>query len=236
VPAWSKDPKAGPRLINARSETLATKPAFRTAFRQRRCLIPADGFYEWQKVLGAKVKQPFYIRLVKDRPFAFAGLWDRWHNDDGSTLESCTIVTTEPNDVLRALHDRMPVILPNEAYGSWLDPKNDDIEQLHECLRPYPAEEMMAYPISTLGQQPSERPARVHREACGRESFTIDSQELTTQQAATMRHRLAPHLRYLRRIKRRTDRRGFPAHGRVAACDGRGLRYRPRPFDQAPII
>jgi putative SOS response-associated peptidase YedK len=111
VPTWQKDPKSGPPLINARGETLATKPAFRTAFKKRRCLIPADGFYEWQKIAGAKVKQPYYIRMAKDRPFAFAGLWERWRGLDDATLETCTIVTTTPNALLEPLHDRMPVIL-----------------------------------------------------------------------------------------------------------------------------
>jgi putative SOS response-associated peptidase YedK len=154
VPTWSKDPKAGPPIINARAETLATKPAFRSAFKRRRCLIPADGFYEWQKIAGAKVKQPFYIRLAKDRPFAFAGLWEKWHNDEGSLLESCTIVTTEPNDVMRPLHDRMPVILPDEEYARWLDPKNEDVDELQELLRPYPAEEIAACPITTFVNSP----------------------------------------------------------------------------------
>jgi putative SOS response-associated peptidase YedK len=154
VPPWSKDPKAGLPLINARAETLATKPAFRSAFKRRRCLIPADGFYEWQKIAGAKVKQPLYIRFAKDRPFAFAGLWEKWHNDEGSTLESCAIITTEPNDVMRPIHDRMPVILPDEEYARWLDSKNEDVEELQELLRPYPAEEMAAFPITTFVNSP----------------------------------------------------------------------------------
>jgi putative SOS response-associated peptidase YedK len=154
VPAWSKDPKAGPPLINARSETIATKPSFRTAFKRRRCLIPADGFYEWQKKPDAKTKVPHYIRMAKDRAFAFAGLWEIWCGADGSQLESCTIVTTEANELMRSLHDRMPVILPEEHFAQWLDPKNEEPAELASLLKPYPPTEMMAFPISTLVNSP----------------------------------------------------------------------------------
>ncbi len=149
VPSWAKDAKSGPPLINARADTLATKPSFRTAFKRRRCLIPADGFYEWQKGEG-KTKQPFYIRLKKDDPFAFAGLWEHWEGPDNSAIDSCTIVTTDANETLRPLHDRMPVILHEEDYDRWLDPKIDDTTQLGELLKPYPSEEMVAFPISAL--------------------------------------------------------------------------------------
>jgi putative SOS response-associated peptidase YedK len=149
VPTWSKDPKAGPPLINARGKTVATKPAFRSAFKKRRCLIPADGFYEWKKVGNPKVKQPYYIRLAKDQPFAFAGLWDFWRGGDGELLESATIVTCKPNSLMATLHDRMPVILADEDYDRWLDSKNENVEELQSLLRPYPAEEMTAIPIST---------------------------------------------------------------------------------------
>jgi putative SOS response-associated peptidase YedK len=149
IPSWAKDTKIGASLINARADTIATKPSFRTAFRRRRCLIPADGFYEWKKGEG-KTKQPFYIRLKKDYPFAFAGLWEHWECPDNSAIDSCTIVTTDANDTLRPLHDRMPVILPEEDYDRWLDPKGDDPTQLCELLKPYPSEEMIAFPISTL--------------------------------------------------------------------------------------
>ena len=159
VPTWSKDPKAGPPLINARSETIATKPSFRTAFKRRRCLIPADGFYEWQKKADSKTKIPHYIRMAKDRAFAFAGLWETWHGTDGSALDSCTIVTTEANDLMRPLHDRMPVILPEESFAQWLDPKNENVPELEALLRPYSAVEMTAFPISTLVNSPrNERP------------------------------------------------------------------------------
>src|ERR1700733_8566351 len=112
VPAWSKDPKAGPPLINARAETVATKPSFRTAFKRRRCLIPVDGFYEWQKQSDSKTKIPHYIRMAKDRAFAFAGLWETWRGTDGSALDSCTIVTTEANDLMHSLAARLRVTLP----------------------------------------------------------------------------------------------------------------------------
>ncbi len=150
VPAWSKDPKAGPPLINARSETIATKPSFRTAFKRRRCLIPADGFYEWQKQADSKTKIPHYIRMAKDRAFAFAGLWETWHAADGSDLD----LTTEANDLMRPLHDRMPVILPEENFAQWLDPKNENAPVLEALLRPDAPNEMTAFPISTLVNSP----------------------------------------------------------------------------------
>jgi putative SOS response-associated peptidase YedK len=153
VPSWSKDPKAGPPLINARAETIATKPSFRTAFKRRRCLIPADGYYEWQKT-DSKTKIPHYIQMAKDRPFAFAGLWECWHGSDGSELDSCTIVTTEANDLMRPLHDRMPVILPEEQFAKWLDPNNENVSDLEAVLRPYSPSEMTAFPISTLVNSP----------------------------------------------------------------------------------
>jgi putative SOS response-associated peptidase YedK len=154
VPAWSKDPKAGPPLINARSETIATKPSFRTAFKRRRCLIPADGFYEWQKRPDSRTKIPHYIRMAKNRVFAFAGLWETWHGKEGADVDSCTIVTTEANELMRPLHDRMPVILPEEQFADWLDPKNENVERLESLLRPYPPAEMIAFPISTLVNSP----------------------------------------------------------------------------------
>jgi putative SOS response-associated peptidase YedK len=149
VPSWAKDTKIGASLINARADTIATKPSFRTAFKRRRCLIPADGFYEWKKGEG-KTKQPFYIRLKKDYPFAFAGLWEHWEGPDNSAIDSCTIVTTDANETLRTLHDRMPVILREEDYDRWLDPKIQDPTELGELLKPYSSEEMTAFPISTL--------------------------------------------------------------------------------------
>jgi putative SOS response-associated peptidase YedK len=146
VPSWAADVKIGNRLLNARAETVADKPAFRNAFRGRRCLIPADGFYEWQPLAGRK-KQPYHIRLKDAEPFALAGLWERWTSPDGSPLESCTILTTEANDLARPIHDRMPVILPPEAYDLWLDLGMRDVHLLQTCMRPYLAEAMVAVPV-----------------------------------------------------------------------------------------
>jgi putative SOS response-associated peptidase YedK len=145
VPSWAADPKIGFQCINARSETAASKPAFRAAFRRRRCLIPADGFFEWQK--KGKAKQPFLFRMRDGQPFAFAGLWDRWAK--GDSRETCTILTTTANERVRPMHDRMPVILPLAFYDDWLEPHADAPQELKTALRPYPAEEMEAVPVST---------------------------------------------------------------------------------------
>jgi putative SOS response-associated peptidase YedK len=150
VPSWSKDPTIGGRMINARSETAAEKPSFRAAFKRRRCLIPADGFYEWQKL--AKGKQPYYIGLQGGGPFAFAGLWETWQGPDGGELQSCTLLTTEPNELLEPIHNRMPVILAPQDYDEWLDHASEDgryLASIRHLLRPFPADEMAAYPVST---------------------------------------------------------------------------------------
>jgi len=152
VPFWAKDPGIGARMINARSETVAEKPAFRHAFRRRRCLVAADGFYEWQKQNGGK--QPYYIRVRSGGPFAIAGLWERWEGADGTSIGSCTLLTTTPNDLMRSLHDRMPVILPPADYARWLDPGFQDVERLLPLLRPYPSAEMEAYPVSRRVNNP----------------------------------------------------------------------------------
>ncbi len=154
VPSWAKDPSIGDRLINARAETLTEKPSFRSAFRRRRCLILADGFYEWRQEPGRKSKTPMYARLTSGQPFAFAGLWERWDPPDGSTLLSCTIITTQPNSLMEPIHNRMPVILPESAYKLWLDPGEPDQRQLAALLKPYPPAEMAAYPVSTLVNSP----------------------------------------------------------------------------------
>src|SRR5262249_23577950 len=120
IPSWANDPKIGYKMINARAETAATKPSFRSAFRSRRCLLVADGYYEWQKQAGAK--QPFYIRLKGGKLFAFAGLWERWAPTDGEAIESCTILTTAANELTKPIHDRMPVIVDPRDYGQWRDP------------------------------------------------------------------------------------------------------------------
>jgi len=152
IPSWAKDPAIGNRMINARAETVATKPAFRVALRKRRCLIPADGFYEWQQV--GRRSQPVYITLKTREAFSFAGLWEAWTSPDGEEINSCTIITTEANDVLKPIHDRMPVILTREAEAVWLDPTIQDPERLLPLLTPYPSEEMEAYPVSTKVNNP----------------------------------------------------------------------------------
>ena len=151
VPSWAKDPQVGSRLINARSETVAEKPAFRDALRRRRCLVLADGFYEWQKLDGGK--QPFYFRLRGGGAFGFAGLWERWQGPPG-IIESCTLITTEANDLLRSVHDRMPVILHPRDHDLWLDRGIRQSELLIPLLRPYPSEEMTAYPVSRRVNSP----------------------------------------------------------------------------------
>jgi putative SOS response-associated peptidase YedK len=151
VPSWADDPAIGNQLINARAETVATKPAFREAFRTRRCLVPADGFYEWKR--QNRAKQPYYIRLRDDRPFAFAGLYERWHRG-GSAIESCTIITTDSNDLVGTIHNRMPVILDRQQFAAWLDSAIDDPRILTPLLAPYPAARMIAYPVSTIVNSP----------------------------------------------------------------------------------
>jgi putative SOS response-associated peptidase YedK len=154
IPFWAKDPKIGNRMINARAETLAEKPSFRAAYRRRRCLVLADGFYEWQKVPGRRTKTPYYLRMKSGAPFALAGLWETWSAPDGSVVPSCTVITTRPNALVKPIHNRMPVILPQEAYRQWLDPADQLPARLQPLLRPYPAEEMTAYPVSTLVNSP----------------------------------------------------------------------------------
>lgn len=151
VPFWADDPKIGNRMINARSETAHEKPSFRAAFKYRRCIIPADGFYEWQKKNGAK--QPMLIGLEDDRPFGLAGLWEHWERD-GSVIESCTILTTEPNELLKPIHNRMPVILHPEDYDEWLDRSVQKADPLRHLLRPFPAEKMKTVPVSTHVNNP----------------------------------------------------------------------------------
>lgn len=146
VPSWAKDLSIGARMINARSETAAEKPAFRAAMRQRRCLIPADGFYEWQARDGGK--QPFHIRLADGAPFAMAGLYEHWKTPAGEWLATCTILTTEANELMQPLHNRMPVILASEHYGLWLDPGLRDVAPLEQLLVPFPADRMVASPVS----------------------------------------------------------------------------------------
>jgi putative SOS response-associated peptidase YedK len=147
IPYWAKDPSIGYKLINARSETVTSKPAFREAFESRCCLIPADGFYEWKRV--GKAKQPFHFGLRDDSLFAFAGLWDRWRDPNGQVLESCSILATTPNALLADMHDRMPVILGPEHYDLWLDPGFRRADVLKKMLNPFDATLMRRYPVST---------------------------------------------------------------------------------------
>lgn len=152
IPSWAKDQKIGFHCINAKAETVAEKPSFRAAFRKHRCLVVATGFYEWQ--MQGKTKQPMWIGSKSRQPFGFAGLWEQWQPPEGGVIESCTILTTEPNDLMRPIHNRMPVILSAETYPQWLDPTIQDVESLKALLCPYPSEELTAYPVSTLVNNP----------------------------------------------------------------------------------
>jgi putative SOS response-associated peptidase YedK len=157
IPSWAKDPQVGNRMINARAETVAEKPSYRKAFQEHRCLILADGFYEWQKTDSGK--QPYYIRMEDESPFAFAGLWESWRN--GREIRSCTIITTAPNELAASIHNRMPVILDPEDYDMWLDPDFDEREPLTSLLKPFPAEAMEAYPVSRRVNKPANNDPRV---------------------------------------------------------------------------
>ena len=154
VPHWAKDPKIGYRMINARSETLTEKPSFRNPYKRHRCIVLADGFYEWQKQPDQKIKIPTYIRLKDGNPFAFAGLWENWFSTDGSQILSTTIITTKPNDLLENIHNRMPVILEKDSYDTWLKPGEVDSEILNPLLIPYPSDLMEAYPVSRFVNSP----------------------------------------------------------------------------------
>jgi putative SOS response-associated peptidase YedK len=156
IPSWAKDAKIAYSLINARGETVATKPAFRSAFKKRRCLIPATGFYEWEK-RGTK-KLPHHFHLKANALFAFAGLWECWHPPEGDPLESCTIVTTEANELVKPFHDRMPVILPHDVHEQWLTPAEEP-DDLIGLLKPYPPSKMAEEEVSTLVNSPkNDRP------------------------------------------------------------------------------
>lgn len=147
IPYWAKDMSIGTRTLNARSETITKMPAFRESILTKRCLIPADGFYEWRKM--GSVKQPYCFEVGDGEVFALAGLWDEWTSLDGEVIESCTILTTEPNSLVSDLHDRMPVIVPPDKYDLWLDPDIADFEAIREILKPYDPELMRRYPVST---------------------------------------------------------------------------------------
>lgn len=150
IPSWAKDTKMASTLINARAETVAEKPSFRTAFKYRRCLIPATGFYEWQQ---DKDKQPYYIHLKDREVFGFAGLWEVWRNPEGDEVWTCSIITTEPNDLISKYHHRMAVILKQDDYSTWLD-KETSSGELQTLLSAYPADNMEIYPISKAVNRP----------------------------------------------------------------------------------
>jgi putative SOS response-associated peptidase YedK len=153
IPSWAKDPSIGNRMANARSDTALEKPAFRRAMALRRCLIPADLFYEWQPIPGQRRKRPFAVRLQHDEPFAFGGLWEYWRPEGGEGIVSCTILTTEPNALLSPIHDRMPVIIPPDDYRAWLDQKTP-LPKVRDLLRPYPSDEMKTWPITLRVNDP----------------------------------------------------------------------------------
>ena len=147
IPSWAPNPSVAASMINARSETAATKPAFRESLKSRRCLIPADGFYEWKR--DGKTKQPFCFEVNQGQLFAFAGLWDRWKDPNGNWIKTCSILTTTPNAATAAVHDRMPVILDHDGYDLWLDPGMTKVEAMSDLLKPYDARLMRCYPAST---------------------------------------------------------------------------------------
>ena len=156
VPFWAKDPKIGNRMINARAETVATKNAYRRPFARRRCIIPADGFYEWRRLDGSNRKQPMFISRPDGEPFAFAGLWEVWRDQnnpdaDGEPreLHSCTIITCAANEAMGEIHDRMPVVLPPRVWDFWLDPSNKDPEATAALLLPAPSSLIRMHPVST---------------------------------------------------------------------------------------
>ena len=153
VPYWAKDPKIGYKMINARAEGIDEKPSFKTPLRKRRCLIMADGFYEWRKV-DAKTKVPYYFKLKSDEPFAFAGLWDEWKKDDGQKLRTFTIITTEPNELMEPIHNRMPVILEEKDEARWLDPELTTPSEVLPLLRKYPSDLMECFEVSTIVNSP----------------------------------------------------------------------------------
>ncbi len=152
IPSWAKEETIGAKMINARAETLAEKPSFKRLLRSRRCLVVADGFYEWKQ--ETKGKTPMYITLTSHEPFAFAGLWDEWQQPSGEALRTCTIITTQPNELMASIHNRMPAILTPDARNAWLDPALRDEYVLLPLLGPYPAAQMMARPVSKLVNNP----------------------------------------------------------------------------------
>ena len=158
IPSWSKDGASKFSMINARAETIAEKPSYRTPFRFRRCLIPADGFYEWRKM--GEQKQPHFIRMRNAAPFAFAGVWERWKPADGTAVVSCSIITTTANETLTPIHHRMPVILASDSFGEWMNPELTDSDALLPLLAPYENQAMEAYAVSTFVNKPANNDER----------------------------------------------------------------------------
>lgn len=152
IPPWAKDEKIGYKMINARAETIAEKPSFRKAFQRQRCILPADSFYEWQRKNGEKI--PIRIKLKNDDLFAIAGLWESWKSPDGKVIHTCTAITTEPNNLMKPIHDRMPVILKREDESAWLDPRNIDVDFLGNMLQPFDESQMDAYSVSSAVNSP----------------------------------------------------------------------------------
>lgn len=152
VPSWAQDPSISNRMINARAETLREKPAYRNAYRYRRCIVPVSGFYEWKKV--GRTKQPYFVRPTDDLPIGLAGLWETWRSPDGSELETCTIITTDANAVIQPLHPRMAVVLPPDAYEAWLSP-DTSLDALDKLLQPAPEDLLIAYPVSPRVNSPA---------------------------------------------------------------------------------
>lgn len=161
IPGWAKDPGIGAQMINARAETVAEKPAFRSAFKKRRCFVLADGFYEWRKEGDGKTKTPMYLRLKSGEPFALAGLWEVWNSPEGEPRRTCTIITTEPNELVAPIHNRMPAILPRDAEAAWLDGSLEPAA-LMALLKPYPADQMQAHAVSRRVNAPqNDEPALI---------------------------------------------------------------------------
>jgi putative SOS response-associated peptidase YedK len=158
VPSWAKSMAVGDRMINARAESLLTSNAYKRPFERRRCIVPADGFYEWQAIEGRKQRQPWFIRRRDGEPMAFAGLWSVWHDRklgaDAPRIRSCTIITTDPNDLMREIHNRMPVILPESEWDTWLDPENNDVEALSGLLVPLATDDLERWPVDLLVNKP----------------------------------------------------------------------------------
>ena len=175
VPSWSKDKPSGVKRINARAENLASKPSFRHCLRKKRCLIPADGYYEWKKLPDGKTRIPYHIALENREPFAFAGLWDSWKNPDGVTLESFTIITTKANELSSGIHDRMPAILTPESEDAWLDPAITGRDDLLPLLAPYPSEKMIAFEVSSLVNSPrNDTPECIRKSIAPRQGSLFD--------------------------------------------------------------